>query len=56
MVLDKRWHGLEGKTLLLVFAGITEAGRSISDAELVPEVITEEWTVQIYQKITLILS
>ena len=42
MVLDKQWHGLEVKDSVDAVSGIIEAGLEISDAVLIPEVITEE--------------
>ena len=50
MVLDKQWCGLEVKGSVEAVSGIIEAVLRISDAVLIPEVITEEWAVHIFQK------
>ena len=42
MVLDKQWLGLKVIDSVDAESGIIEAGLRISDAELIPEVITEE--------------
>ena len=42
MVLDKQWCGLKVKDSVGTISGIIEAELRISDAVLIPEVITEE--------------
>ena len=42
------WTGL--KDSVDVVSGIIEAGLRISESVLIPELITEEWAVHIYQK------
>ena len=50
MVLDKQWHVLRVKDSVDVLSGTTEVIWRIYDEVLIPEVITGEWTVQIFQK------